>query len=101
MGGFEPDFFVHLIYSKPIPMKTFICLLCATLMALPCFAQKEYFVKVDPVTGVHTIIDSLPGVKTIQTGPSWTTIDKVNNRYFFKGADASNTSRYYTVNAFN
>ena len=80
------------------------------LIALFCFAvaaaqtpgfQTKYFVSVNPSTGSYTIIDSIPGVRTVQTAPSTSTIDKQGNHYFFIGTDAANVSRLYTINTTN
>lgn len=64
-------------------------------------SQAEFLVTIDPVTGIHTRINSIPGVLLIQTGPSTSTIDKQNNRYIFKGQDAAGNWRLYTVNMAN
>lgn len=59
-------------------------------------AQTEYFVSVDPATGIHTRIDSLQGVRWI-TGFKSASMDKINNRYFFHGKDSADVWRFYTI----
>jgi hypothetical protein len=61
--------------------------------------QREYFVSVDPATGAMTIIDSIPYVHYIATGPSYTTYDKNNHRYFFQGIDDFGGYHLYAINA--
>ena len=61
--------------------------------------NREYFVSINPSTGTHTLIDNLPGVNYIQIGPTCTTFDKNNHRYFFKGIDFEGFSHIYTINA--
>lgn len=58
----------------------------------------EYFVSIDTKTGVHTLINRLPGVGWIQ-GAS--TFDNINNRYIFKGGDNDENWYLYSVNATN
>ena len=77
------------------------CLLSLFFVYLNGSAQTEYFVQVFPSTGQHVRIDSIPGVKTIQIGPSCSTVDKVFNRYFFKGMDANNAAFLYAINIAN
>jgi hypothetical protein len=64
-----------------------------------CHCQTEYLVTINPATGVHTRIDSIPGVKFIQLGTS--TTDKQNSRYIFKGQDANGDWRLYTIQMAN
>ena len=61
--------------------------------------NREYFVSINPSTGIYTLIDSLPGVHYIVVGPTCTTFDKNNHRYFFKGIDFTGISHIYTINA--
>lgn len=59
---------------------------------------KEYFVSVDPLTGNYTIISELPGVLWIKVAPGYSTFDSNNGRYFFVGADNSQSIfRLYSV----
>ena len=63
--------------------------------------QTEYLVTVNSSNSAFTKIDSLPGVKTIITGPHYTTFDKNHHRYIFKGADANSNCYLYSVDASN
>ncbi len=59
----------------------------------------EFLVQVDIVTGAVTPIDSLPGVRLIQVGPSAYTVDEEHNWYFFVGVDATQGGFLYTIDA--
>ena len=59
-------------------------------------AQVEYIVTVDPTTGVHTKIDSIQGVKWI-TLFNYSTFDKINGRFIFRGGDAGSNWALYTI----
>lgn len=56
-------------------------------------AQTEYFVSVDPATGVHTIIAPLPGVQYIANS----TFDHVNRNYILDAIDNIGDRRIYTI----
>lgn len=60
-------------------------------------AGTEYFVSIDPATGAHTIINSIPGVAWIQGG--FTTFDEFHKRYLFKGGDNSGNWYLYSIDA--
>jgi len=62
-------------------------------------AQTEFLVTVNPEVGSYTIIDSLPGVNWIVTGPSYTVFDEINQRFIFKGSDSLMNYFLYTVDA--
>ena len=61
--------------------------------------QREYFISVDPATGAMTLIDSIPYVHYIAVGPSYTTYDKNNHRYFFQGIDDFGAYHLYGIDA--
>ncbi|MFT3912158.1 MAG: T9SS type A sorting domain-containing protein [Ferruginibacter sp.] len=63
------------------------------------FAQKEFLVTIDPITGIHTKIDSIPGVTYIQTAPSSTTFNETDHQYIFKGNDHSGQWDLYSIDA--
>ena len=79
-----------------------IIALISTVVVLICHlssAQTEYLVTVNPVTGEFTKIDSLPGVKWITVGPSYTVFDEDNGQFIFQGQDADGNSFLYSVDA--
>ena len=57
----------------------------------------EYLISIDPVTGSHAIINSIPGVAWIQGG--FTTFDEFHKRYMFKGGDNSGNWYLYSIDA--
>jgi outer membrane protein assembly factor BamB len=63
-----------------------------------CAQSTEYFVTVSPSSGIHTVVDSIPGVKMVQIGPSCSTVDKLHGKYFFKGQDQSGNWDLYAMN---
>jgi hypothetical protein len=70
------------------------------ITALCCniaYSQVEDLVSINPATGVHTIIDSIPNVKWVTTSPNYTTFDHINNRYIFRGADAAMNWALYSI----
>jgi len=56
-------------------------------------AKKEYFISINPVTGVYTIVNELTGVHYIEPQ---STIDKINGYYFFFGTDSIGW-HYYSI----
>jgi len=61
--------------------------------------NRIYFVSVNSTNGVYTIIDSLPGVKTVVTEPHYTIFDETHHRYIFTGGDNSGNTHLYSVDA--
>jgi hypothetical protein len=68
-----------------------------SLQLLVIKSQQEFFVTVNSITGVHTIIDSVPGVNYISGG--LTSYDKNNHRYIFHGKDFSGQNHLYCLDA--
>lgn len=62
-------------------------------------AQAELFDTLNTVTGAYTQIRHLTDVNYVNICPEYTTFDKTNHRYFFKGKDTQDIDRLYTVNA--
>jgi Secretion system C-terminal sorting domain len=60
-------------------------------------SQKEFLATVNPSTGIHSIIDSIPGVNYIFQNA--TAFDKNNHRYMFLGKDFGGQNHLYSVNA--
>jgi hypothetical protein len=71
-----PFFILHLFFAK---------------------AQTEFIVTVDPATGTHAIINSLPGIHYIAMNA--TALDKNNHRYMLSGIDFSSNYHLYTIDA--
>jgi PKD repeat protein len=63
------------------------------------WAQTEYFVKINPITGKFTKISKISGVNWIEVNPSSLTFDETNQTYFFKGDDSSGKFCLYSINA--
>ena len=59
------------------------------------FSQTEYLVRVNPYTGQHSFVDSIPGVVYIASGKN--TLDEVNGRYIFTGLDSNYNASLYSV----
>jgi hypothetical protein len=58
-------------------------------------ADNEYFVSLDPITGVKTIINSVPNVRFAWNGP---VIDQNNSRYFLFGKEGFTAPPFlYTI----
>lgn len=76
-----------------------IILICLLLLSNISFGQEEYFIQLNPATCSYTIIDSIPGVKWIGLSSSF--YDKINNRYYFTGQDASSSNFLYGIDATN
>lgn len=77
-------------------IKSLLCLfLLLNLMDLK--SQREFLATLNPATGVHTRIDSIPGVNYIFQNA--TAFDKNNHRYLFLGKDFGGQNRLYTVDA--
>ncbi len=58
--------------------------------------KTQYFVSINASTGVHALIDSLPGIAWINGN---STFDNINNRYMFEGADKDYKKHLYSINA--
>jgi hypothetical protein len=81
-------------------LKQFILLtVLFSISLIKVFAQHEFLVTVNPSTGAHTKIDSLPGVKWIYTYPHYTTFDETNHRFIFRASDNTYNWRLFSVNA--
>ena len=70
-----------------------------SLNLLNASGQTEFLVTVNPSTGLYTKIDSLPGVKWITIGPSYTTFDENGHRFIFKGGDSGGNWYLYSIDA--
>lgn len=62
-------------------------------------AQLEYFVSVDPLTGLHTIIDTIPNITGIAIGMSC--LDDANGQFVFVGVDTPGNWRILTIDVTN
>ena len=81
-------------------LKKLIGLTILTLLSLSSvFAQTEFLVTVDPATGIHTKIDSLPGVKWITPTPSYTTFNDSSHHFIFHGGDDYANWYLYSIDA--
>ncbi len=56
-------------------------------------AQTEYFVSIDVMTGVHTIISTIAGVAAIANS----TYNHINGHYILDAVDATGNRRLYTI----
>lgn len=59
--------------------------------------QTEFLVTINPATGIHSIIDSLPGVNFILSDA--TAYDKNNKHFIFYGSDFFGSKRLFCVDA--
>ncbi len=55
----------------------------------------EYFVSIDPVTGVHTILSSLSDVNYIAVGTN--TMNSIEGHYIFQGVTFSGENKLYSI----
>jgi len=62
-------------------------------------AQIEYFVEINESTGDFTIINDIPNVNFIQTGPVNTSFDENAGHYIFKGTNFDETEYLYSIDA--
>jgi hypothetical protein len=53
---------------------------------------------VDPATGLHTLLFTIPGLTSVPDNPHYITFDENNHRYIFQGYDSLYQSRLYSVN---
>jgi len=58
-------------------------------------AMTEFFVSIDPTTGVHTIISTISGVTAIANS----TYDYINGNYILDAIDNTSNRRLYTIQA--
>jgi hypothetical protein len=77
-------------------LKTILTILW-TLQLFCAKGQTEFLVTVDPMTGIHSIINPIPDVNYIYQG--CTAFDKNNHRYIFKGKDFGGVNHLYCVDA--
>lgn len=59
--------------------------------------QTEYFVEIDPATGIITYISPIPDVNYIAILPSYTTYNKWKSHYYFMGITFSGESKLFTI----
>lgn len=59
----------------------------------------EYFVRVDPVTGIVTKVSSIPNVQLIQAG--FSAVNSSDGQYYFYGIDENNDSKLYTIDIYS
>lgn len=78
--------------------KSLLFMAMAFIATKPTEAQ-EFLVTVDPMTAIHTTVAPIPSTKSVQIAPSFATIDKVQNRYFFKGISFNGDEKLYIINA--
>ncbi len=76
--------------------KTFLCLV-SLLGGLISQAQHVFIAQINPSTGVHTAIDSIPGIYGIAQNGS--TFDKNHHRFIFIALDALGQNHLVCVNA--
>ena len=71
--------------------------LYALFFVLPysIFAQTQYLVSINPTSGAHSIISSIPTVQYINSGRS--TFDEVNGRFIIVGADGNFNDSLYSI----
>lgn len=92
------------MHQKKLSMRNIIShkivlLTLLVIRSLNISGQTEYLVTVDPTTGVISKIDSLPGVKLINTSPNYTVFDETNKRFIFRGGDNIGNRYLYSVDA--
>ncbi len=77
---------------------SFVCLFWVSTVRVQ--AQVETLVSIDPLTGIHTVIDTIPDVKWIVVGLQHTsTFDASTGQYIFLGLDSLYDSFIYTLDA--
>ncbi len=59
--------------------------------------QKEKLVSIDPTSGLHTVLSEIPEIRYLTSSPRYTTFDKTNGTFYFRGADLNMTWRLYAV----
>lgn len=59
--------------------------------------EREYLVSIDPATGIHTHIDSIPALHWIVVDPGYTAFDETHGRFLLKGYDDFFNSYLYTI----
>lgn len=79
--------------------KTFSLTIILLLNLLYVSGQTEFLVSINRGTGIFNKIDSLPGVKWINTSPSYLTFNENNHHFIFKGGDNIGNQYLYTVDA--
>ena len=78
-------------------MKKFILAILLMFQIICVKGQTEFLVKVNPTTGIFSIVDSLPGVHFWASGTA--TFDSNNHHYLFWGTDFSGNKRLYCIDA--
>ena len=77
---------------------SFVCLFWVSTFRVQ--AQVETLVSIDPLTGIHTVIDTIPDVNWIVAGMQRaSTYDEASGHYIFIGLDSLYDSFLYTVDA--
>ncbi len=59
--------------------------------------QREELIRIDPATGVITVVKVIPLLKSIYNLPNRKTIDKNQHRMFFSGGEFNNKPRLYCI----
>tara|TARA_R110002049_G_scaffold290318_3_gene473639 strand:+ start:288 stop:1565 length:1278 start_codon:yes stop_codon:yes gene_type:complete len=57
-----------------------------------------YLVTVDPITGLHSTIDSISGLKSVNPTSHRVTFDPINRLYIFQGQEANTAGYLYSIN---
>ena len=74
-------------------LRLFLIALIAILSTASAIGQKEYFVEIDTLSGVHSRMDSIPGALYIARG-----VAAINDSiYIFRGLDRNFIERLYSI----